>query len=145
MRESKVQPYGFFELASKIRDARLDGLAKGLLYFYSLTYNWSENRPSFYEEERIAAHTGMSVSTLHKRRKLLVQLGWITVENIEPRKPPLVYVHEGKNDPNFETMCYSVWTPENAAKGNKEVADMSPEEREKYRRSRQGRRKRLLD
>lgn len=132
----------YFQMVKKVREARLHSLDKHLLNFYVGVYNWSDNTPSFYEEERVAAYTGMSVSTVHKKRKNLEKLGWISVVGGGFKKTPFIFVHVGENDPTFESKCYSVWEPENKALSNSELAKLTPEEITKYQERRKARRRR---
>lgn len=99
--------YGFVRYAREIVDARIDGKAKSLLWFYAWAYNWTEKRRSFWPEKKICAHVGMSVATMHKHRKYLEKLGWIEVVKVHYLLPPLIGVKVGKNDPDYELHAYA--------------------------------------
>jgi hypothetical protein len=131
----------YFEYMRAIRDSRLKALPKALLYFYAGAYNWEEQRPSYYEEVRVAAHTGMSVSSLQKFRKELVNLGWINVYGGGYRRTPFVDISLGKDDPKFELMGYSTWEPENKSLSSFELSKLSKTEVEEYFEKRSGHRK----
>lgn len=146
MAKSKMNPMpdgtDYFSYMRIVRESRLLALEKNLLYFYAGAYNWEKHTPSFYEEERVAAHTGMSVSTVHKKRKRLAELGWIVVKGGGYRKTPHIFISIGSNDPKFEEKECSLWKPENRALSNAEISALSPDEIDLYFQTRQGRRKR---
>lgn len=90
-----------------IADAKLDGIAKGLLYFYANVYNWSENKASYWSQRSICASVGISQNTYQKKRKYLEELGWITVQNRGRNVPCLVHVQVGFDDPDYEKRSWA--------------------------------------
>lgn len=113
--EKKVQDK-LYKYAEIVKLAKMDGSAKALLWFYAFVFNWENKRPSWYSQRRISALTGMSPSTYHKKRKYLEELGWITVLNRGFNDSCLVSVKVGSNDPNYETMSWAKWHPDNEGK-----------------------------
>ena len=90
-----------------IADAKLDGIAKGLLYFYANVYNWSENRASYWSQRSICASVGISQNTYQKKRKYLEQLGWIKVQYRGRNTPCLVHVNVGLDDPEYDKRSWA--------------------------------------
>ncbi len=127
---ASAKPLTYFEYAVKIREARILGMGKALLWFYANVYTWEEQGRSFYEEARVAAHTGFSVSAIQKWRKYLENLGWLEVIPRGRRQSPFVGVRIGKDDPNFEGKCYSRWRPSKRGLSPKEISNLSREELE---------------
>jgi hypothetical protein len=103
--------FGFLDYADKIRLAKLDGGAKGLLWFYASTFNWRNKKPSYYTERSICALTGMSLGTYHVRRKYLEELGWISVYHKGKHNTAHVGLKVGNDDPDYETKCWAEWHP----------------------------------
>jgi len=137
-------PMTYFEFAVKIREARLQGMGKALLWFYANVYTWEAQGRSFYEEARVAAHTGFSISAVQKWRKYLEDLGWLEVISRGRRQSPFVGVRVGKDDPNFESKCYSRWRPSNRGLSPKEISNLSRDELEQILKSNQEDRRRPL-
>jgi hypothetical protein len=102
-----------YEYADYIVKAKLDGGAKGLLWFYAYHYNWKLNRRSFWTEEKICAHTSMAPSTYQSRRKYLEELGWIDCVKVGLKQPLLVKPTVGNDDPEYETKHWAKWHPSN--------------------------------
>jgi hypothetical protein len=126
------RPIDPFEYQGAIWSSRIDGIAKSLLGFYSWAYGWKKGIFSHYEEQRIAAHVGISVSTLHKKRKYLEQLGWIKVHKRRYDQSPLIEILYGNDDPDFEGKSCSKWTPENKCLSPEILSKMSSEELVEY-------------
>jgi hypothetical protein len=110
--EKKVQDK-LYKYANIVMHAKIDGSAKALLWFYAYVFNWEKRHPSFWPQRKICALTGMAPSTYHKKRKYLEELGWITVFNRGFENSCLVSVKVGVNDPEYETMSWAKWHPEN--------------------------------
>ena len=102
-----------YEYLDSIKYAKLDGRAKGLLYFYATVYNWTERRPSYYSERTICALTGMAPSTYQEKRKYLEKFGWIVVKGRGREVTSLVGVLVGRGDPDYESNCWAKWHPYN--------------------------------
>jgi hypothetical protein len=100
-----------YEYLDEVIHAKLDGKAKGLLYFYATVYNWSNNRPSYWSERSICAVTSMAPSTYQEKRKYLEDHGWIVVKNRGREITSLVGVKVGRNDPQYESTCWAKWHP----------------------------------
>jgi hypothetical protein len=116
--EKKVQDK-LYKFGNSIINAKLDGTAKGLLWFYAFVFNWEYVRPSFWAQRKICAHVGMSQSTYQQKRKYLEDLGWIKVLHRGFNNPCLVTVQIGENDPNYENKSWAKWHPENEDKAKK--------------------------
>jgi hypothetical protein len=54
----------------------------------------------------------MSSKTYQKARKYLESLGWIIVEKRGRKRPPLVWVKTGDDDPNYALWSFSKGHPE---------------------------------
>jgi hypothetical protein len=115
MPEKKVQDK-LYKYGSKVLNAKIDGSAKALLWFYAYVFNWEGSVPSWYAQRKICALTGMSQSTYQNKRKYLERLGWIEVLNRGFSETCLVRVKEGMNDPEYENMSWAKWHPENEKK-----------------------------
>jgi hypothetical protein len=102
-----------YKYMDDIMYAKLDGKAKGLLYFYAHRYNWSKNLPSYWSERTICALTSMSPSTYQEKRKYLEDLGWIVVKKRGRQITSLVGVKVGNDDPLYEDTCWAAWHPYN--------------------------------
>jgi hypothetical protein len=102
-----------YKYLDEVMYAKLDGKAKGLLYFYAHRYNWSKNLPSYWSERTICALTSMSPSTYQEKRKYLEDLGWIVVKKRGRQITSLVGVKVGKDDPQYEQNCWAGWHPYN--------------------------------
>jgi len=113
--EKKVQDK-LYKYGNVIINAKIDGSAKALLWFYAFVFNWEQGQPSFWAQRKIAAVVGMSPSTYQNKRKYLEKLGWITVFNRGFDNSCLVRVKVGENDPEYETKCWAKWHPENEKK-----------------------------
>jgi hypothetical protein len=113
--EKKVQDK-LYKYGSIVLNAKIDGTAKALLWFYAYVYNWEGSMPSWWSQRKICATTGMSQSTYHNKRKYLERLGWIEVLNRGFSETCLVKVKEGMNDPEYEKMSWAKWHPENERK-----------------------------
>ena len=100
-----------YEYLDEVIHAKIDGKAKGLLYFYATVYNWTKNRPSYWSERSICAVTSMAPSTYQEKRKYLEELGWIVVKNRGRDITALVGVKVGQNDPKYELNCWAKWHP----------------------------------
>jgi hypothetical protein len=110
-----------------IFNSRMDSLAKLLILFYCFAHSWESGNFSCYEEQRIAAHLGISVSTLHVKRKYLVKLGWISVQK-RKNSSPFIAIFYGENDPLFEEKGCAKWKPENKILPQSVVSKMSRDE-----------------
>lgn len=119
--KTKKERFGFLDYAEKVRLAKLNGGSKGLLWFYASTYNWKNNKPSFYTERSICALVGISLGTYHNRRKYLEELGWISVYHKGKHNSAFVGVKVGKDDPDYENKCWAEWHPSNRTYNNEEV------------------------
>lgn len=113
--EKKVQDK-LYKYGNVIINAKIDGSAKALLWFYAFVFNWEQGKPSYWAQRKIAAVVGMSPSTYQSKRKYLERLGWITVFNRGFDNSCLVRVKVGENDPDYETKCWAKWHPENEKK-----------------------------
>ena len=102
-----------YDYAHKVQNAKLDCTAKALLWFYAYTYNWTENRYSFYSQRKICAQVGMSSSTYQIKRKYLEDRGWIKVLRRGYKETCLVRVKEGRDDPDYEKRSWAKWHPTN--------------------------------
>jgi hypothetical protein len=100
-----------YDYAAKVQNAKLDCAAKALLWFYAYTFNWTENRYSFYPQRKICALVGMSTSTYHEKRKYLEDLRWIVVKRRGFKETCLVRVTEGIDDPDYERRSWAKWHP----------------------------------
>lgn len=106
----------FYKYANSIMDAKLDGLAKALLWFYAFNFNWKEGKPSYWSQRRLIARVGMSASTYQKKRKYLEDLKWITVLNRGYNDSCMVRVHIGEDDPEYDNKCWAKYHPSNERK-----------------------------
>lgn len=118
--EKKVQDK-LYKYGSIVMNAKLDGTAKALLWFYAYAFNWESARPSWYSQRKICSMTGMSQSTYHNKRKYLERLGWIKVFNRGFSDSCLVGVKIGLNDPDYEKKSWAKWHPENEKKAKQEA------------------------
>lgn len=118
--EKKIQDK-LYKYAWIVLNAKMDGSAKALLWFYAYVFNWEKSQPSYWAQRKICALTGMSQSTYHKKRKYLEELGWITVFNRGYNESCLVSVKVGSNDPDYENMSWAEWHPENEHKARQEA------------------------
>lgn len=50
--------------------AKLDGLAKGLLWLYAFQFEWADRIPARLTEREICAMAGISQSTYYKKKNL---------------------------------------------------------------------------
>ena len=107
-----------YKYGEAIVNAKLDGGAKMLLWHYAFAYNWTEERRSFWSEERICAHTSMAPSTFQKRKKYLRDLGWLDIVKVSLKKPPLVKPTYGRDDPAYESKHWAKWHPTNREEVN---------------------------
>ena len=102
-----------YDYLADVRGAKIDGGAKGLLYFYATVYNWSKNTSSFYSERSICASVGISLSTYQKRRTYLESFGWIKTTRRGTRGSVHVAVQKGFDDPSYANKCWANWHPSN--------------------------------
>ena len=109
-----------------IRHAKLDNGSKSLLRFYADTYNWTNDRPSWYSERQICALESITANTYLKRRKKLEELGWITVKNRGPYRPCFVWVNIGDDDPEYEKYSFAKWHPSNQIEPEEESISHDP-------------------
>ena len=91
--------------------ARIDGLAKGLLWLYAFEFEWDDMVPSRLTEREICALAGMAQSTYYEKRNYLEALGWIRVENMGFNKPCSVYPQIGRDDPEYANRSWAKWHP----------------------------------
>lgn len=91
--------------------AKLDGLAKGLLWLYAFQFEWADRIPARLTEREICAMAGISQSTYYKKRTYLEDLGWIKVEHMGFNKPCSVYPLVGMDDPDYESRSWAKWHP----------------------------------
>ena len=122
MKEGKRKQDKLYLYGNTVMWAQLECKAKALLWCYAYAFNWEHGRPSFYSQERICAITGMSPKTYQKARKYLESLGWIIVQKRSRRRPPLIWVKVGKDDPNYRFWSFSKGHPEYM---KKELGDLS--------------------
>jgi hypothetical protein len=99
------------EYGEDIIYAKLDGLAKGLLWLYAFHFEWADRIPARLTEREICALSGMSQSTYYKKRVYLESLGWIKVEHMGFNKPCSVYPLVGSDDSDYETRSWANWHP----------------------------------
>jgi hypothetical protein len=116
-----------YKYGEAIINAKLEAGAKGLLWHFAYTYNWTEDRRSFWSEERICAHTSMAPSTFQKRKKYLESLGWIDILKVDLKKPPLIKPTIGIDDPNYEQMHWAKWHSSNPRELTLEELSKLPE------------------
>ena len=112
MTEGKRKQDKLYLYGNTVMWAQLECKAKALLWFYAYAFRWDYGIPSFYSQERICAVTGMSPKTYQKARKYLESLGWIIVQKRSRRRPPLIWVKVGKDDPNYRFWSFSKGHPE---------------------------------
>ena len=93
--------------------AKLDCKSKALLYFYASSYNWTQNKPSWYSQRSICALVSMAPSTYHAVQKKLENLGWIRTHYRGRDKTVQVWVSIGNPDPDYESYSWSTWHPFN--------------------------------
>lgn len=93
--------------------AKLDGLAKGLLWLYAFEFEWEGMIPSRLTEREICSMSGMAQSTYYEKRKYLEELGWIKVQHNGFNKPCSVYPLVGEDDAKFESRSWAAWHPLN--------------------------------
>jgi hypothetical protein len=110
---TKKERSGYLAYCEHIRTAKLDGGAKGLLWFYGFTYNWKGKKPSRYAERTICSLVGMSLGTYHSRRKYLEDFEWIKVHPQGKNQQALVVPLVGRDDPDYENRCWADWHPSN--------------------------------
>ena len=122
MTENKKQDK-LYEYAALVQRAKLDGKAKGLLWHYAYTYNWTDKRPSFYTQRRLCAEVGMSQGTYYEKRKYLEELGWIRIKRRGFDQSCLVTPLKGQDDPDYENRSWAKWHP-----SNKPLIDWSDDE-----------------
>ena len=122
-KEEKKEQDKLYLYAKRVMWAQLECKAKALLWCYAYAYNWDHGRPSFYSQERICAITAMSPKTYQKARKYLESFGWVTIEKRGRKKPPLVWVATGKNDPNYKNWSFSQVHPDYLSR---ELMDWDP-------------------
>lgn len=91
--------------------AKLDGLAKALLWLYAFHFQWADMLPAKLTERDICSLAGMSQSTYFSKRKYLENLGWIKVEHLGFNQPCAVYPLVGNDDPNYENRSWAEWHP----------------------------------
>lgn len=95
--------YGPFAYQPLIYEAFLGKHEKLLLGFYCWAYNWTEDEPSYYSQERIIRDLSMSGDTYQKSRRTLERLGWISTQKKKMRNQEFssvqVWVHVGRDDP----------------------------------------------
>jgi hypothetical protein len=115
--QDKLYKYGNIVL-----NAKIDGSAKALLWFYAYVFNWENANASWWPQRKICALVGMAQSTYQKKRKYLEDLGWIRVLNRGFSHSCLVSVHVGQNDPEYENLSWAQWHPENNKKSNEVVS-----------------------
>ncbi len=99
------------EYGEDITYAKLDGLAKGLLWLYAFHFEWADRIPARLTEREICALSGMSQSTYYNKRVYLESLGWIKVEHMGFNKPCSVYPLVGSDDSDYETRSWANWHP----------------------------------
>ena len=123
MTEDKKQKQDKLYLYGKtVMWAQLECKAKALLWCYAYAFRWKEGTASFYSQGKICAFTGMSPKTYQKARKYLESLGWIIVQKRSRRKPPLIWVKVGRDDPKYRLRSFSKGHPEYM---KKELGDLN--------------------
>ena len=100
-----------YEYGEDVTFAKLDGLAKALLWLYAFQFEWDDRIPSRLTEREICAMAGMSQSTYYSKRLYLERLGWIKVEHMGFNKPCSVYPLVGTDDPSYEERSWANWHP----------------------------------
>lgn len=100
-----------YEYGEDITFAKLDGLAKALLWLYAFQFEWDDRIPSRLTEREICAMAGMSQSTYYSKRVYLERLGWLKVEHMGFNKPCAVYPLIGNDDPDYEMRSWARWHP----------------------------------
>lgn len=99
------------EYGEDITLAKLDGLAKGLLWLYAFHFEWEDRYPAKLTEREICSLSGMSQSTYFTKRTYLEELGWLKVEHQGFNKPCAVYPLVGNDDPKYENRSWAKWHP----------------------------------
>lgn len=117
--------HGPFAYQPIIYEAFLDKHEKLLLGFYCWAYNWTEDEPSYYSQERITRDLCISGATYQKTRNKLERLGWISTQKRKLRNHDFtsvhVWVHIGRDDPE-----------EAAKRGGRQPADRDAYEAMKH-------------
>ena len=129
LKEGKRKQDKLYLYGNTVMWAQLECKAKALLWFYAYAFRWDYGIPSFYSQERICAVTGMSPKTYQKARKYLESLGWIIVQKRSRRRPPLIWVKVGKDDPNYKSWSFSKGHPEYL---KRELKDWDPAKYEHF-------------
>ena len=125
IKQPKVQD-ALYKYNGLIRLAKLDNGSKSLLRFYADTYNWTNDKPSWYSERQICALEAITANTYLKRRKKLEELGWITVKYRGPHTPCYVWINVGEDDPEYEKYSFAKWHPSNQVEPEEEVITHDP-------------------
>jgi hypothetical protein len=128
----KKQQDGLYKYGEMVRLAKLDLKAKALLWFYAYTYNWSENRPSYYTQEQICAYVGFSPSTYQKSKKRLVELGWIKTTKPAFDKPVFVTPKKGRDDEKYEKYSWAKGHKTNKTTLEEDIENLPPEFRNPF-------------
>lgn len=102
-----------YDYLDYVKMAKLDCKSKALLYFYATSYNWTQNKPSWYSQRSICALVSMAPSTYHAVQKKLESLGWIRTHYRGRDKTVQVWVSIGSPDPDYESFSWSTWHPFN--------------------------------
>jgi len=111
---TKNKKYRLYDYLDYVKMAKLDCKSKALLYFYATSYNWSENKPSWYSQRTICALTSMAQSTYHSVQKKLERLRWIRTNNRGRDKSVQVWVSVGESDPEYDSFSWATWHPYNS-------------------------------
>ena len=129
MTEAKREQDKLYLYGKTVMRAQLECKAKALLWCYAYAFKWKAGTASFYSQEKICAYTGMSAKTYQKARKYLESLGWIIVQKRSRRRPPLIWVKVGNNDPEYKSWSFSKGHPEYL---KRELKDWDPAKYEHF-------------
>lgn len=123
---NKNRKYKLYDYLDYVKMAKLDCKSKALLYFYATSYNWSENKPSWYSQRTICALTSMAQSTYHAVQKKLERLGWIRTNYRGRDKSVQVWVSVGESDPEYDSFSWATWHPYNSEEVDLEDYEHDP-------------------
>jgi hypothetical protein len=118
-----------YEYLDFVKMAKLDCKSKALLYFYAISYNWTQNQPSWYSQRSICALVSMAQSTYHEVQKKLERLGWIQTRYRGRDRTVQVWVSVGISDPDYDQYSWAPWHPFNAESEIPETYEHDPFER----------------
>lgn len=121
---------GQFAYTPIVHRAKLDLKCKALLWHYTVTYNWTERKASYYTQDQICAYVSMSPSTYQKARKRLLELGWIIERKIARELPVFVTPRVGRDDPEYGKMSWSKGHKENGIRLEDALASLPDEFRD---------------